>query len=153
MRRIERDIDIAASPKRVFGELVSWDGLTRWSTITVDHDGPGRCANVGDTFKQTIRIGGIHLPTQWKVVEFTAPRAVAYEATGPASSFMRMRQEVFAGKLGGSTVRLEVEYELPAGVLGEVADKLYMHRRNEREAEHTLSNLKDLIEHDDVSSH
>jgi uncharacterized membrane protein len=47
---------------------------------------------------------------------------------------------------GGSRVELDLEYELPGGFLGEAADRVYVERRNEHEAEHSLHNLKDLLE-------
>lgn len=46
----------------------------------------------------------------------------------------------------GCRVDLEVEYDLPGGVLGDIADKVYVERRNEREAEHSLQNLKEIVE-------
>ncbi len=56
-----------------------------------------------------------------------------------------MRQRV-SPRGSGSRVDLEVDYELPAGALGAVLDRMYVERRNEREAEHTLQNLKDVVE-------
>ena len=56
-----------------------------------------------------------------------------------------MRQSVEA-TAAGSRLDLHVDYDLPGGVLGDVADRLYVERRNEREAEHSLQNLKDLVE-------
>ncbi len=47
---------------------------------------------------------------------------------------------------GGSRVELVVDYELPGSFLGEILDRLYVERRNEREAQHSLENLKDLLE-------
>ncbi len=47
---------------------------------------------------------------------------------------------------GGSRVELVVDYELPGSFLGELLDRLYVERRNEREAQHSLENLKDLVE-------
>jgi glucose/arabinose dehydrogenase len=43
-------------------------------------------------------------------------------------------------------VELSVDYDLPGGLLGDLLDRLYVERRNEREAEHSLQNLKDLVE-------
>lgn len=145
MTTIEQRIGIHAPPQTVFGELENWAGLSRWSTITAEHQGPDRCTCVGEEFEQQLRLAGVTIDTQWHVTEHDPPRAIAYEATGPGDSWMRMRQEVEPSD-GGSTVRLQIEYELPAGVLGEALDRLYVERRNQREAEHSLQNLKELIE-------
>ncbi len=56
-----------------------------------------------------------------------------------------MRQVVVPTS-GGSSVQLVVDYELPGSFLGELLDRVYVERRNEREAQHSLENLKDLLE-------
>lgn len=56
-----------------------------------------------------------------------------------------MAQQV-RGEGGRSRVELDLDYELPGGFAGEFVDRAYAERRNEREAEHSLHNLKDLLE-------
>lgn len=145
MTRIERSIEIDAPPERVFETLAHWEGLTKWSTITDSHRGPETCTRVGDEFEQTIRVAGIGLETQWKVTRYEPPNTIAYRATGPGDSQMVMTQTVTPAA-GGSRLELDIDYDLPGGVLGDVVDRLYVERRNEREAEHTLQNLKDYLE-------
>jgi uncharacterized membrane protein len=48
----------------------------------------------------------------------------------------------------GSRVRLEVDYDPPWGILGEIADKVLFERRHEEEAESLLVRLKELCEVD-----
>jgi uncharacterized protein YndB with AHSA1/START domain len=145
MTRIERSVEIDAAPERVFHELETWDGLRRWSTITVDHTGPGSCSQVGETFQQTIRVAGLDLRTDWEVTEYDPPNLIAYRATGPGDSHMEMRQTV-AATATGSRLELRIDYDLPGGALGDVVDRVYAQRRNQREADHTLANLKDLLD-------
>lgn len=148
MTRIERSVTIDVPPERIFEELVSWDGLRRWSTITVDHTGPGRCTGVGDRFEQTIRVAGfLDLRTDWEVTEYDPPRSVAYRATGPGGGQLRMRQRVeHAGD--GSRLHLDVEYGLPGGAFGDVMDRLYAGRRIRTDAETTLANLREILENE-----
>lgn len=145
MTSIERSIDIDAPPEAVFTELENWSGLTRWSTITSSHTGPDRCTQVGEEFDQQLRIAGVTMDTHWRVTEHEAPTAIAYEATGPGDSSMRMRQHITATGTG-SRLHVRVDYHLPAGALGEALDRVYVERRNEREVEHSLQNLKELVE-------
>lgn len=145
MTHIERSIDIEAAPDQVFAELEHWDGLPRWSTITVSHRGAARCTHVGEEFDQQIRIAGIPMNTHWRVSEYDPPSVIAYDVSGPGDSWMRMTQRVTSAA-AGSRVELEVDYELPAGALGAALDRMYVERRNEREAEHTLHNLKEILE-------
>ena len=46
----------------------------------------------------------------------------------------------------GSRVTLDVDYDPPLGILGDIADKLVFERRHEREAEQLLSRLRNLCE-------
>ena len=108
------------------------------------HDpSPGRLKK-GDTFAQTLRVLGRTFQSDWRVIELENPRRIAYEATGPAGAQLRMRQAVQARE-AGSTATFDVEYELPGGFLGDLAE-LVAGRRNERELEHSMHNLKDLAE-------
>ncbi len=145
MTHIERTIDIAAPPERVFEDLIDLHQLDRWSTITASHEGPEETLRAGHEFRQDIRVAGLSLPTTWRCTECDPPRLVAYEAESPGGGSLTMRQVVVPTD-GGSRVELVVDYELPGSFLGELLDRVYVERRNQREAQHSLENLKDLLE-------
>lgn len=145
MAKIQRDIEIQARPEDVFEELVNWLELSRWSTVTVEHRGPDRATRTGEEFEQKIRVAGIPLQTQWRVVDLDPPRLVAYDVTATGGGRMTMRQRVVPVD-GGSRMELDLDYDLPGGFLGEALDRAFVERRNEREAEHSLQRLKDLCE-------
>jgi uncharacterized membrane protein len=145
MTRFERTIEIDAPPDAVFPELVDLHRLDRWSTITDSHEGPEGNVEAGHQFKQSIRVAGIKLPTEWRCVQCDPPSTVVYEATSAGGGRLDMRQ-VVTPTAAGSRVELTVDYDLPGGFLGDLLDRLYVERRNEREAEHSLQNLKDLVE-------
>jgi uncharacterized protein YndB with AHSA1/START domain len=151
MTRIERSIEIERGPEDVFDVLTDLDRLPNWATIVVEtHDLPLRPLQQGTTFRQTIRVAGRSIESEWHVAELERPRHVVYEATAPGGGQLAMKQTV-SPSLGGSRVALELDYELAGGFLGELADRAYLERRNEREAEHSLHNLKDLLEERPVS--
>jgi uncharacterized membrane protein len=146
MTEIRKSTDIEASPEDVFTLLTDLDRLPDWSTITVTtHDAPDQPLSKGDTFRQTLRVMGRQLDTDWTVTELDRPRHVAYEAKGPAGAALRMAQTVEASG-DGSRVSFELDYELPGGAVGGLAAPL-IERRSEREVEHSLHNLKDMAEH------
>ena len=145
MAKIRRDIEVRATPEEAFEALIDWSRLSDWSTVTISHDGADRGSGVGDEFDQQLRIAGVPLRTHWRVVEFQPPRSLTYEVTAMAAGRMTLRQEVSpSGE--GSRVEFDVDYDLPGGFLGEALDRVYVERRNEREVEHSLQNLKDLLE-------
>lgn len=148
MRRIERSIEVGRPPGEVFALLTDLDRLPEWATIVVaTRDVSQVPLRRGNTFKQTVRVLGQEIESEWTVVDFDPPRRVAYTATAPGGGEMRMTQTV--GPAGdGSRVDLKVEYEVPGGLLGELFDHLVMEEGNEREAEASLAALKRLLETD-----
>ena len=145
MAHIERTIEIEAPPAAVFALLTDLSRLPDWSTTSdAVESAPEAPLAVGDTFRQTIRLVGRSLTTDWRVVELVRPDRIAYEATAEGGR-LRMEQDVrIAGS--GSRVELDLEYELPGGLIGELLDRSYVERRLEREADHSLQNLKELLE-------
>jgi uncharacterized membrane protein len=145
MGQIRKSVDINASGDVVFDLLTDLDRLPQWSTITVEtHGTPRQPIEEGDTFVQTLRILGQHVETQWRIVELKRLRKLAYETTASGGGRMQMKQSV-SDSAGVSKVEFEIDYDLPqdlaAALESDVAE-----RRNERELEHSLHNLKDLAE-------
>jgi uncharacterized membrane protein len=58
---------------------------------------------------------------------------------------MTMRQTV-APRDAGSQIELEIDYELPGGLLGELVDRAFVEEQNEHEADRSLRNLKELLD-------
>jgi uncharacterized membrane protein len=145
MGKIKKSVEINASGDEVFALLTDLDTLPTWSTITLEtHGTPRKPIEEGDTFTQTLRVLGHSLEAQWRVVELSKNRKLAYQTSVPGGGRMEMSQTI-SDSNGVSRVEFEVDYDLPedvAAVLeGDVAE-----RRNERELDHSLQNLKDLAE-------
>ncbi len=146
MSRVQRTIDIEAPPERVFELLTDLDRLQEWATIAGDAvNPPAKPLAQGAKWKHKVKVAGVELEGDWNVVAIDPPRLVEYEATRSEGGWLKMLQRV-APSGGGSRVELEVDYELPWGVLGQAVDKLLVERRNEREAEESLENLKNILE-------
>ena len=146
MTRVERAIEIDSAPEDVFAVLTDLDRLPEWATIVVATRDVSRLPlAAGCTFRQTVRVLGQEIESEWHVLALEAPRLVSYEAQAPGGGRMAMTQRVLpSGR--GSRVELEVDYELPGGIVGEIVDKVYMERHNEQEAERSLANLKEILE-------
>jgi uncharacterized membrane protein len=145
MGTIKKSVDINASGDEVFDLLTDLDALPTWSTITLEtHGTPRKPIEEGDTFTQTLRVLGASLEAQWRVVELSDRRKLAYEASVPGGGRMEMSQTI-SDSDGVSRVDFEVDYDLPEDVAALLESDL-AERRNERELEHSLHNLKDLAE-------
>jgi carbon monoxide dehydrogenase subunit G len=143
--RIEREISIGRPPDAVFTLLTDLERLPEWATIVVEtREVSHRPLQEGCTFRQTVRVAGREIDTEWRVVRFESPREVAYQATGPLGGRLSMTQRVRPDD-GGSRVELEVDYELPGGLIGSVAARV-LEAENEGAAEQSLVNLKELLD-------
>ncbi|WP_157936767.1 SRPBCC family protein [Geodermatophilus chilensis] len=146
MAKIDKSIEIDVSREQVFEALTDLDLLPIWSTITVEtHGTPRKPIEQGDRFVQTLRVLGRNLESNWEVTQLERPQRVAYSSEAPGGGMLRMVQTVEQAD-EGSRVAVELDYELPGGLVGELFDSAYAERRNERELEHSLHNLKELVE-------
>jgi uncharacterized protein YndB with AHSA1/START domain len=146
MAHIRRQIDVAASPDAIFALLTDLDRLPEWATIVVDsRDVSAQPLTAGCTFRQTIRVMGRELDTEWRVTELEPGRRLTYDATAAMGGHLAMTQTI-TPRDGGSTVQLEVDYDLPGGFLGDLLDAAGVEAHNEREAERSLQNLKELLD-------
>jgi uncharacterized membrane protein len=143
---LTRSTTIACPPDRAFAVLTDVDRLPEFSDMTVDvRNGPGRPLQVGDTFEQVVRVLGVELETEWRVVEVQAPTLLRLDGTASgdarASLVERLRPDG-----DGTHIELEVHYDLPLGILGKAVDAAYLHGKNEEQAEEILAKLKQLCE-------
>ena len=146
MAKIDKSIEVGVPPDQVFEVLTDLRLLPVWSTITVEtHGTPRQPIEEGDSFTQTLRVLGKNLHSTWQVTELDRPRRVAYTSEAPGGGILRMAQTLKESS-GGTRVEVELDYELPGGLIGELFDSAYAERRNEREVEHSLDNLRELLE-------
>ena len=145
MTRIERSVEVPGSPDRVFALLTDLERLPEWATIVVDtRDVSDHPLRAGSTFRQTVRVLGQEIDSDWKVVALEHPELVSYEATGAGGARLTMTQRLSAAD-GDTRVDLEIDYELPGGLIGTAIDRTYFEPHNEREAERSLENLRALL--------
>lgn len=146
MTRIERTVDLPSTPEQVFAVLTDLDRLQEWATIVVEtRDISDRPLRAASTFCQTVRVLGQEIESDWRVTALDPPHVISYEASSPMGGSLAMTQRV-EPHAGGSRVQLELDYELPGGVIGAVVDRVYLERQNEEEAERSLENLRALLQ-------
>jgi uncharacterized protein YndB with AHSA1/START domain len=146
MTHIERETEIDRSPEDVFEVLRDPRNLARWVTILEGVSGaPQRPLRAGDGFEQRLRVMGAHLGSRWEASNVEPPREIRYEATVRIEIPVSMVQRIRSSR-NGSRVELEVEYELPGGLAGDVLDRAFVKRRTQRDAERSLRRLKRLLE-------
>ncbi|MDQ3553123.1 MAG: SRPBCC family protein [Chloroflexota bacterium] len=148
MSHIARTIEIDRSPEEIFEYLTDLDRLTEWATMVKETRDLGeRPIQQGTTFSQTIKAAGsVEIDCDWHVKQLEPPRHVHYEATAPDGGEMQMSQTVTRLDGGRSRVEIALDYEVPGGILGQIADRLVFEGQNEKEADTSLANLKRILE-------
>jgi carbon monoxide dehydrogenase subunit G len=145
---VTSSIEIAALPRDVWEVVMNPRRLGDWVTIhrrlDESSDGPPR---EGFEMHQTLHMRGANFKVNWTLVECDAPRLAVWEGRGPARSRARTEYRLSEHD-GGTRFDYRNEFHAPLGPLGAAASRTLMGGMPEREANRTLSRLKQLIESD-----
>jgi len=146
MTSIRRQVSIACPPAKVFEVLTDVERLAEFSHMTVAiSNGPGRTLEVGDHFKQIVKVLHIELDTEWEVLHIIAGESIHLAGRSTGNGSASVTQHVVA-QGDGSLVTFEIDYDPPLGIIGDIADKIVFESRHERDAEQILAALKSLCE-------
>jgi carbon monoxide dehydrogenase subunit G len=143
--RIERTVDIAASPQAVYDVVMDPARLEEW--VTIHHhleDAPNGRLRKGSKMTQYLRIAGKKFKVRWTVVENDPCVRVVWEGRGPVASHARVVYEL-EGNGAGTRFSYLNEYDLPGGALGRIAGRA-VSRVTQKELEGSLQRLKSLVE-------
>ena len=144
--KVERSIEIAASPDDVYDVVMDPARLGDWVTVheSLEH-APDGVLEQGDELAQKLKVAGQGFKVTWKVSKAHRPRDVEWDGRGPMGTKARVSYGL--EPLGGGTCFNYVnEYELPGGPLGKIGAKAFQ-RTAAKEADRTLVKLKGLLEH------
>lgn len=134
-------IVIHARPDRVFAYVDDPMTLVEWLPGMVEIRnviGTG----AGQQQEWTYKMAGLLLRGQATVVEHVPNKSAVHQTIGTISSDFGYAVEPHQE---GSVLTLEVEYNIPIPVLGKLAEHIAL-RRNEREFEMALHNVKETME-------
>lgn len=143
--KVERSVQIAAPPERVYEVVMDPRRLGDW--VTIHHkleDAPQTRLRKGSKLTQTLKLAGQRFKVHWTVVENEPRKKVVWEGKGPVGSTARVEYR-FAPNGDRTHFSYMNEYELPGGVLGRLAG-LPVSRVTARELDGSLQQLKSLVE-------
>jgi carbon monoxide dehydrogenase subunit G len=145
--RVERSIEIAAPPERVYDLVMDPARLADW--VTIHHhlvDAPNGPLKQGSRLTQSLRLAGRRFTVRWTVVENDPCKRVVWEGKGPVASHARVVYGFHAdGDADRTNFSYTNEYDLPGGPLGKVAGRAVA-RITQKELEGSLQRLKSLVE-------
>lgn len=144
--KVEREIDIAAPPERVYELVMDPSRLEDW--VTIHHElkaAPAGELARGSELSQCLKLAGRKFTVRWRVAEDDCPRRVVWEGRGPVGSKARVVYELSPDGNGGTHFTYSNEYILPGGPLGRLGGHAVA-PASRRESERSLERLKRLLE-------
>ncbi len=120
--------------------------IPEWNTSFHEiKDITGPLGQVGSSFDTVMKVLGRPIEGHMQVTELERPRLVTL--VGSAAGGGKLTWTTRYTPAGtGTDAEMEVDYELPAGFLGEMADKLFAERAIERELKHWTETFTELVE-------
>lgn len=147
MPKIRSEIEIDATPARVWEIVSDPERLPQYNATIIEvSDATGRLDQVGTTYRAVARVYGRRIEGTWEVTEVVPLRRIVQQGTAPGGGAATVIGTLEATDRGTTRSAVEVDYQLPAGFLGELANKLFIERSVERDMRHTNENLKALAE-------
>ena len=140
MATIHKSIDIAAPAERVFKMLTDPKRLPEYAPGLISVEDIRQTEqHIGDSFRATYAVLGLHFPMTFTVTEYEQPSKLTTRFEGGMKGTWSWRLSP-----GGKSTHLTtaMEYEMAGGMLGKAMNAVLVERMNEKNAERLLENLK-----------
>ncbi len=141
MPKINNSINISAPVEKIFAYLSDPMNTPEWfvgMTEVTDVSGSG----VGQHSRWTYSMIGIPFHGDSKITEHVPNERLVSKQEGGLTSIITW---TFAPHEGETKLDMDIDYTIPVPVLGKLAEKVVF-KRNQREAEMSLQNLKERLE-------
>ena len=143
--KVERKIDIAASPEELYEVVMNPQKLEDWVTIhQFLESAPDGQLKKGSKLSQCLKLAGQKFKVHWTVVENERAKHVVWEGKGPMRSKAKV---IYDFEEDGAATHFSYvnEYDLPGGPLGKMAGPM-VRRVTAGELDDSLARLKALVE-------
>ena len=143
--RLEREIEIAASPEQVWDKLLDPDCLGEWVTIQEKlEEAPDGDLEPGDRLVQRLKVAGKGFKVSWNVEEVERPTRVVWRGEGPMGS---TAHAVYSLRPNGKGTHFTYmnDWGLPGGIAGRAMGAAIKGSAG-KEADRSLEKLKKLLE-------
>ena len=144
--RIQRSIEIAAPPEKIWPFLVEPDKILKWFTLLrkFEYTSEQR-SGVGTPFYYEEKSGGQLMKLNYVVTEWVENEKLAFSVT---SGSLKKDDQVWSIEAlpSGSRFTMFEDVEMPWGIIGKIIGALFGGMMIGKNIEHILANLKKLAE-------
>ena len=145
MAQVKMTEHLDAPIEQVFDLLIDAKRWPEWMSGGMEiKEIVGPLDRAGTRIHEASRFLGQKFESWSEIVEVERPRLLKLAGESAGMKFTGTFQLTPAGQ--GTDVVAESEYELPAGFLGHIADRLFLEKAMERDGRHNLENFKALVE-------
>jgi uncharacterized protein YndB with AHSA1/START domain len=137
---------VEASIEEVFDYAVDFNRTAEWNVSIVEMQPRPALAAVGDRFAGKMKLLGRVYEGEGEVTAFERPRMFAITSTQPMGGHQNWTVH-FTPTGTGTDFLSEIDYEVPLGLVGAVADKLFIAREVQRMIDHSGENFAVMAAH------
>jgi len=139
MPKSEGSVAINAPIEKVFDAIADQEKAARWYPAAVLKAVEGRPDELGSSAELEYRLAGMKIQAKITVSEVDRPHKLVHDLSGalPGKWTWSLAEE-------GPIVRVNfrIDYSVPGGILGKIADKLFLGRMNQRNMARAVHGLK-----------
>jgi hypothetical protein len=146
MGSIRQTSHIDVPPEKAFALAIDAKRIPEWNASVVEtKDFTGSLDQVGASYTAVLKLGGRRLESRWEVSRVEQPGLLETTGTAPGGGRVTALNRLEPAGTGTDS-SLELDYDLPGGFFGGIADKLFVERAIERDAKHSAENFKAICE-------
>lgn len=145
MGHIRESLHIDAPIDQVWEIIAKPERAAEWQVGVEEVKGGGPIDHVGARYSAVVKSMGRRLEFTSETTRVEKPRLLEQRASG-AGGVQGTAGIALEPAGGGTDITFTMDYELPGGFVGGIADKLFMERALERDIRHGSENLKALCE-------
>jgi uncharacterized membrane protein len=143
MATVERSILINAPTDMIDAVALDGSRLPEWYVGVEQATPDDLYPEVGGRVSLVYKAAGVTFNMALTVQELARGHHISYQMAG---MMVGTQQWSYTPEGGRTRLTALVEYDMPGGALGKIADKLVVERMNARNLEESLENLKALVE-------
>lgn len=143
MPRLETYITIRAPIEKIFDAIIDPEVISKWPPIHAISNVKGNPGEKESSADYTYRVPGLKFKQTMAVLEVDKPRRIVWKMSG---SFVGKWVQTLESQQEGTRVDTKVDYIVRGGVIGRMADRLFLQRINQRNLEIGSAGLKEVCE-------
>jgi uncharacterized protein YndB with AHSA1/START domain len=130
--------------ERVFALATDFERYPEWNVNYAEIKDVSGPVVVGTRVTGIMRFMGRQVEGTGEIIEVDPPHLIRMSGTRPEGGHMDMTYR-FTPAEPGTEYEFEIDYELPPGIIGQIADRLFVERAVDRDLRHTIENFEALL--------